>query len=186
MSSYNNSSHSTTPSVSFPFTSGFSQFNKNLSSYSQGSSGSSSSVTNVSEEDDPLFNLILSLVSVIILIFFGFKILKNFVEMFHNYYKDVFQNYNNLNKDDDNKYLRNEIEYNNTSNEILQSINNIKLNNKKDFSKLKEYKNKYDLDSINYSQINNKVLSKKYDNYEYNDKPNIIHFIIDVFKPTKK
>ena len=34
--------------------------------------------------------------------------------------------------------------------------------------------------------INNKILSKKYDDYKYENRPNLINFIVDIFKPTKK
>lgn len=137
-------------------------------------------------DDYELTDLILSLIITIILLFFGFKILQNFWKIFYNYYQDIYKDHNKLTKDDDHEYIRDEIEYKNISNEILKSINEMKLKNQKDFSKLKEYKKKYNLDNINYSEIDNKILSKEFDNYEYNNKPNLINFIIDIFKPTKK
>jgi|TARA_B110000259_G_C14016975_1_gene401670 hypothetical protein len=137
-------------------------------------------------DGDNVKNLILSLISVIVLIFFGFKIFNNMAKLFFNYYGEIFKIHEKNKSDDDNNYLRDEVEFKNKSNEILKNINSIKLQQKKEFSDLREYKKKYDLDNINYSEVNNKILSKKYDDYEYNNKPNIINFILDIFKPTKK
>lgn len=137
-------------------------------------------------DGDNVKNLILSLISLILLIFFGFKIFNNMAKLFFNYYGEIFKIHEKNKSDDDNNYLRDEVEFKNKSNEILKNINSIKLQHKKEFSDLREYKKKYDLDNINYSEVNNKILSKKYDDYEYNNKPNIINFILDIFKPTKK
>ena len=87
--------------------------------------------------------------------------------------------------EDNNKFIRDDVEYVNNSNEILKTINSIKLSNSNEFKSLVNYKKKYNLDTTNYAEINNKVLSNKYDDYEYNNAPNLIHFILDIFKPTK-
>jgi hypothetical protein len=119
--------------------------------------------SNYKNDGDYIKNLILSLISLI-----------------------VFKKYSIAANDDDNKYMRDDIEFKNKSNEILKNINSIKLQHKRELSDVKEYKTKYNLDNINYAEVNNKILSKKYDDYEYNNKPNFINFIVDIFKPTKK
>lgn len=137
-------------------------------------------------DEDYMKNLILSLISLTILIYFSFKIFNNIFKLFYTYYISIFKKYSISTSNDDNKYLRDNIKYKNNSNQILKNINSIKLHHKRELSKIKQYKTKYDLDNINYSEINNKILSKKYDNYEYNNQPNFINFIVDIFKPTKK
>lgn len=129
--------------------------------------------------------LILAFISVAIIIFFGLKVSNNILKLLFSYYDKKYKKYNEDTKDDDNKYIRDDMEFKNKSNEILNNINSIKLQHKKEFSDLKEYKTKYNLDNINYSVVDNKILSKKYDDYEYNNKPNFINFIVDIFKPTK-
>ena len=135
------------------------------------------------EHDDGL-DLLLSIVSVIILLFFLWKILINFLTMWKNYY-DALYGVNYVLPEDNNKFIRDDVEYVNNSNEILKTINSIKLSNSNEFKSLVNYKKKYNLDTTNYAEINNKVLSNRYDDYEYNNAPNIIHFILDIFKPTK-
>jgi len=129
--------------------------------------------------------LILAFISVAIIIFFGLKVSNNILKLLFSYYDKKYKKYNEDTKDDDNKYIRDDMEFKNKSNEILNNINSIKLQHKKEFTDLKEYKTKYNLDNINYSVVDNKILSKKYDDYEYNNKPNFINFIVDIFKPTK-
>ena len=145
-----------------------------------------SRTSNLTTDEDYTKNLILSLISLVVLLFFSFKIFNNLSKLIFNYYKAVFKKYNISASDDDNKYIRDDIEYKNKSNQILKNINSIKLQHKRELSGIKEYKTKYQLDKTNYSEINNKILSKKYDDYEYENRPNLINFIVDIFKPTKK
>ena len=142
--------------------------------------------SNFNTDEDYIKNLILSLISLIVLLFFAFKIFNNLSKLLFNYYRSVFKKYNISTSNDDNKYIKDDMEFKNKSNQILKNINSIKLQHKKQFTDLKEYKTKYNLDNINYSEVNNKILSKKYDDYEYNNQPNFINFIVDIFKPTKK
>lgn len=130
--------------------------------------------------------LILAFISVAIIIFFAFKVCNNISKLLFSYYDKIFKKYHVDTKDDDNKYIKDDIEFKNKSNEILNNINSIKLQHKKEFTDLKHYKTKYNLDNINYSEVDNKILSKKYDDYEYNNQPNFINFIVDIFKPTQK
>jgi len=142
--------------------------------------------SNYKNDGDYIKNLILSLISLIVLLFFAYKIFNNLSKLLFNYYRSIFKKYSIAANDDDNKYMRDDIEFKNKSNEILKNINSIKLQHKRELSGVKEYKTKYNLDNINYAEVNNKILSKKYDDYEYNNKPNFINFIVDIFKPTKK
>ena len=146
----------------------------------------SNNLSNYNTDEDNIKNLILSLISLIVLLFFAFKIFNNLSKLLFNYYKALFKKYNISTSNDDNKYLRDDMEFKNKSNEILKNINSIKLQHKRELNGIKEYKTKYNLDNINYSEVNNKILSKKYDDYEYNNRPNFINFIVDIFKPTKK
>ena len=129
--------------------------------------------------------LILSILSTSVIIFFSLKILSNLSKLIYNYYSAIYKKYNITTFEDNNKYIEDDKQFKNKSNEILKNISSIKLQHKKEFNALRKYKTTYNLDNINYSEINNKILSKKFDDYEYNNQPNFINFIIDIFKPTK-
>mgnify|MGYP006094911455 CR=1 FL=1 len=143
-------------------------------------------VENVDENVDAnVDTLILSILSTSVIIFFSLKILSNLSKLIYNYYSAIYKKYNITTFEDNNKYIEDDKQFKNKSNEILKNISSIKLQHKKEFNALRKYKTTYNLDNINYSEINNKILSKKFDDYEYNNQPNFINFIIDIFKPTK-
>ena len=91
-------------------------------------------------DGDNVKNLILSLISVIVLIFFGFKIFNNMAKLFFNYYGEIFKIHEKNKSDDDNNYLRDEVEFKNKSNEILK--------NRKEEPKINYYTNYYSVASI--------------------------------------
>ena len=87
-------------------------------------------------------------------------------------------------ENDNNHYLRDEYLHRNQNDRILQSIRNLHQNNNKQFADLIAYKKKYNLDDKLHSDITSKVLSSSNDNYEYKNQPNILTFIMDLFKPS--
>ena len=138
-------------------------------------------------EENDMQNLLLSLISLCVILFFLIKITKNFITMWKRYFDEGARLHSSDkdNKYDNNEYSRDEIEFKNNSNQILQNIKLIKRSNNNEFRDLTNYKQKYNLDHKLNAEVNNKILSKEFDDYTYESPPNIIHFILDVFKPTK-
>ena len=105
-----------------------------------------------------------------------------------NYLNESNQVFNTSSADiienDNNHYLRDEYLHRNQNDRILQSIRNLHQNNNKQFADLIAYKKKYNLDDKLHSDITSKVLSSSNDNYEYKNQPNILTFIMDLFKPS--
>ena len=143
------------------------------------------------------FQLALTTICLIILSYY----LLNYITKILTIYKDYYNKYlylNQINKkiaDDNNEYDSDLDLVNNNKNEIIKSINNIRNSHNSEFSKLKKYKENTNkeykleekditLDTNLYSEINSKVLSKKYDNYNYDSNYSIFKFIGDIFKPT--
>ena len=109
------------------------------------------------------------------------KVLINYLnesnQVFNTSSADIIEN-------DNNHYLRDEYLHRNQNDRILQSIRNLHKNNNKQFADLIAYKKKYNLDDKLHSDITSKVLSSTNDNYEYKNQPNILTFIMDLFKPS--
>lgn len=143
------------------------------------------------------FQLSIGIICILVLLYFLFGYISNILKIYNNYYHK-YLHVNQINKtikEDNNEYDRDLDLVNNNKNEIIKSINNIKNSHTNQFSKLKQYKeetnNEYrlnekdiTLDTNLYSEINSKVLSKKYDNYNYDSNYSIFKFIGDIFKPT--
>ena len=127
---------------------------------------------------------------VIILIMCGllYTLTSNIIKMIMNYLNESNQVFNTSSADiienDNNHYLRDEYLHRNQNDRILQSIRNLHKNNNKQFADLIAYKKKYNLDDKLHSDITSKVLSSSNDNYEYKNQPNILTFIMDLFKPS--
>ena len=117
-----------------------------------------------------------------------YTLTSNIIKMIMNYLNESNQVFNTSSADiienDNNHYLRDEYLHRNQNDRILQSIRNLHQNNNKQFADLIAYKKKYNLDDKLHSDITSKVLSSSNDNYEYKNQPNILTFIMDLFKPS--
>jgi hypothetical protein len=131
-------------------------------------------------------NLGIALLILCILIEFFNRITNNFISIFSNY-NDGHRLIYGTNKiaEKDNYRYESDTDFNNKKLQILKSIRRINVNNENTFKDLIDYKKKYNLDTDINSKIDNKILSSENDNYQYNNSPNIIEFLLDIFKPTK-
>jgi len=131
-------------------------------------------------------NLGISILIVLILIEFFNRITNNFITIFKNYIDDgrIIYGSDMINQKDNYNYEDDE-DFNYKKLQILKSIRHIKVNNDKNFEDITNYKKKYNLDYDIKASVDRKVLNKDNDNYKYNNSPNILDFILDIFKPTK-
>mgnify|MGYP001239570465 CR=1 FL=1 len=131
-------------------------------------------------------NLGISLVILIVLLEFFKRVTNNTTTIFKNYFDDhrVIYGSEQTSKNDNYNYSK-DLDYENKKVKILKSIRHIKINNNRTFDDLTKYKKKYNLNTDIKGTVDRKVLSKEYDNYKYENQPNVIDFLLDVFKPTK-
>jgi|TARA_Y100000389_G_C17158326_1_gene363082 hypothetical protein len=142
-------------------------------------------------------SLCISILTFVTLFYFFISYITNLLVIVKDYVSEslLVNKTNKVLKNDNNNFEIDNIQYNNTRNEILKSIKSIKTNFTDDFKKLKKYKENTNkeykeadkdiqLDTNLYSDVNSKILSKKYDNYKYDNSPSIFQFILDIFKPT--
>jgi hypothetical protein len=133
-------------------------------------------------------SLVISIITILIMCGLLYTLTSNIIKMIMNYLNESNQVFNTSSADiienDDNHYLRDEYLHSNQNDRILQSIRNLHQNNNKQFADLIAYKKKYNLDDKLHSDITSKVLSSTNDNYEYKNQPNILTFIMDLFKPS--
>ncbi len=131
-------------------------------------------------------NLGISILIVLILIEFFNRITNNFITIFKNYIDDgrIIYGSDMINQKDNYNYEDDE-DFNYKKLQILKSIRHIKVNNDKNFEDITNYKKKYNLDYDINASVDRKVLNKDNDNYKYNNSPNILDFILDIFKPTR-
>lgn len=131
-------------------------------------------------------NLFISIIIFFIILSMFNKSITNIINIFRLYLEDHKTIYGGekLKDLDSYKYYEDDKYFNNNE-QILNSIKNIRKSQNKAFNNIKKYKDKYDLDSTNYSSSDRKLLYDKDDNYKYKESPNFIDFILDIFKPTK-
>jgi|TARA_B110000259_G_scaffold146048_1_gene164598 hypothetical protein len=141
-------------------------------------------------------SLCISLFTFLVICYFIFSYIKNLLEIIKNYiHESLLVNQTNKKILNDNNNYDHEFNFESNRNEILKSINNIKNNYNNEFNQINNYKDKTNkeyrdankniiLDTNIYSSVNSKVLSKKYDNYDYDNTPSIFQFILDIFKPS--
>jgi len=133
-------------------------------------------------------SLVISIITILIMCGLLYTLTSNIIKMIMNYLNESNQVFNTSSADiienDNNHYLRDEYLHRNQNDRILQSIRNLHQNNNKQFADLIAYKKKYNLDDKLHSDITSKVLSSTNDNYEYKNQPNILTFIMDLFKPS--
>tara|TARA_B110000495_G_C23029815_1_gene612955 strand:- start:710 stop:1213 length:504 start_codon:yes stop_codon:yes gene_type:complete len=143
-------------------------------------------------------SLCISLFTFLVICYFIFSYIKNLLEIIKNYiHESLLVNQTNKKILNDNNNYDHEFNFESNRNEILKSINNIKNNFNDEFNQINNYKDKTNkeyrdankniiLDTNIYSSVNSKVLSKKYDNYDYDydNTPSIFQFILDIFKPS--
>ncbi len=149
------------------------------------------------EMGNNILSLCISILTFLTLCYFFISYIKNLLLIVKDYINQslLINKTNKVIENDNYKFERDNISYDNTRNEILKSIKNIRTNYTDEFSKLRKYKEdtnkKYveaekdiELDTNLYSEVNSKILSNKYDNYKYQNSPSIFQFILDIFKPT--
>lgn len=141
-------------------------------------------------------SLCISLFTFLVICYFIFSYIKNLLEIIKNYiHESLLVNQTNKKILNDNNNYDHEFNFESNRNEILKSINNINNNFNDEFNQINNYKDKTNkeyrdankniiLDTNIYSSVNSKVLSKKYDNYDYDNTPSIFQFILDIFKPS--
>jgi hypothetical protein len=141
-------------------------------------------------------SLCISLFTFLVICYFIFSYIKNLLEIIKNYiHESLLVNQTNKKILNDNNNYDHEFNFESNRNEILKSINNIKNNFNDEFNQINNYKDKTNkeyrdankniiLDTNIYSSVNSKVLSKKYDNYDYDNTPSGFQFILDIFKPS--
>ncbi len=140
------------------------------------------------ERNEMSKSLVISIITILIMCGLLYTLTSNIIKMIMNYLNESNQVFNTSSADiienDNNHYLRDEYLHRNQNDRILQSIRNLHQNNNKQFADLIAYKKKYNLDDKLHSDITSKVLSSSNDNYEYKNQPNILTFIMDLFKPS--
>ena len=140
------------------------------------------------ERNEMSKSLVISIITILIMCGLLYTLTSNIIKMIMNYLNESNQVFNTTSADiienDNNHYLRDEYLHRNQNDRILQSIRNLHQNNNKQFADLIAYKKKYNLDDKLHSDITSKVLSSSNDNYEYKNQPNILTFIMDLFKPS--
>tara|TARA_B100000941_G_scaffold288983_1_gene267021 strand:- start:153 stop:593 length:441 start_codon:yes stop_codon:yes gene_type:complete len=140
------------------------------------------------ERNEMSKSLVISIITILIMCGLLYTLTSNIIKMIMNYLNESNQVFNTSSADiienDNNHYLRDEYLHRNQNDRILQSIRNLHQNNNKQFADLIAYKKKYNLDDKLHSDITSKVLSSTNDNYEYKNQPNILTFIMDLFKPS--
>ena len=140
------------------------------------------------ERNEMSKSLVISIITILIMCGLLYSLTSNIIKMIMNYLNESNQVFNTSSADiienDNNHYLRDEYLHRNQNDRILQSIRNLHQNNNKQFADLIAYKKKYNLDDKLHSDITSKVLSSSNDNYEYKNQPNILTFIMDLFKPS--
>ena len=149
------------------------------------------------EMGNNILSLCISILTFLTLCYFFISYIKNLLVIVKDYINQslLINKTNKVIENDNYKFERDNISYDNTRNEILKSIKNIRTNYTDEFSKLRKYKEdtnkKYveaekdiELDTNLYSEVNSKILSNKYDNYKYQNSPSIFQFVLDIFKPT--
>ena len=140
------------------------------------------------ERNEMSRSLVISIITILIMCGLLYTLTSNIIKMIMNYLNESNQVFNTSSADiienDNNHYLRDEYLHRNQNDRILQSIRNLHKNNNKQFADLIAYKKKYNLDDKLHSDITSKVLSSSNDNYEYKNQPNILTFIMDLFKPS--
>ena len=140
------------------------------------------------ERNEMSKSLVISIITILIMCGLLYTLTSNIIKMIMNYLNESNQVFNTSSADiienDNNHYLRDEYLHSNQNDRILQSIRNLHQNNNKQFADLIAYKKKYNLDDKLQSDITSQVLSSSNDNYEYKNQPNILTFIMDLFKPS--
>tara|TARA_B100000900_G_scaffold244608_2_gene208003 strand:+ start:6015 stop:6455 length:441 start_codon:yes stop_codon:yes gene_type:complete len=140
------------------------------------------------ERNEMSKSLVISIITILIMCGLLYTLTSNIIKMIMNYLNESNQVFNTSSADiienDNNHYLRDQYLHRNQNDRILQSIRNLHQNNNKQFADLIAYKKKYNLDDKLHSDITSKVLSSSNDNYEYKNQPNILTFIMDLFKPS--
>jgi predicted PurR-regulated permease PerM len=140
------------------------------------------------ERNEMSKSLVISIITILIMCGLLYTLTSNIIKMIMNYLNESNQVFNTSSADiienDNNHYLRDEYLHRNQNDRILQSIRNLHKNNNKQFADLIAYKKRYNLDDKLHSDITSKVLSSTNDNYEYKNQPNILTFIMDLFKPS--
>ena len=140
------------------------------------------------ERNEMSKSLVISIITILIMCGLLYTLTSNIIKMIMNYLNESNQVFNTSSADiienDNNHYLRDEYLHRNQNDRILQSIRNLHQNNNKQFADLIAYKKKYNFDDKLHSDITSKVLSSSNDNYEYKNQPNILTFIMDLFKPS--
>jgi hypothetical protein len=144
-----------------------------------------------------ILSLSISILTFLTIFYFFISYIKNLLVIVKDYINEslLINKTNKILENDNYKFEKDNIYYDNTRNEILKSIKNIRTNYTDEFSKLRKYKedtNKeykeaekdIQLDTNLYSEVNSKILSNKYDNYKYQNSPSIFQFVLDIFKPT--
>ena len=144
-----------------------------------------------------ILSLSISILTFLTIFYFFISYIKNLLVIVKDYINEslLINKTNKILENDNYKFEKDNIYYDNTRNEILKSIKNIRTNYTDEFSKLRKYKedtNKeykeaekdIQLDTNLYREVNSKILSNKYDNYKYQNSPSIFQFVLDIFKPT--
>tara|TARA_Y100000389_G_scaffold69121_1_gene65744 strand:+ start:26 stop:514 length:489 start_codon:yes stop_codon:yes gene_type:complete len=144
-----------------------------------------------------ILSLSISILTFLTICYFFISYIKNLLVIIKDYINNslIINKTNKIIDNDNYKFEKDTIIYDNNRNEILKSIKNIRKNYTDEFSKLRKYKeltNKeykeaekdIQLDTNLYSEVNSKILSNKYDNYKYQSSPSIFQFVLDIFKPT--
>ena len=142
-----------------------------------------------------ILSLSISILTFLTIFYFFISYIKNLLVIVKDYINEslLINKTNKILENDNYKFEKDNIYYDNTRNEILKSIKNIRTNYTDEFSKLRKYKedtNKeykeaekdIQLDTNLYSEVNSKILSNKYDNYKYQNSPSIFQFVLDIFK----
>lgn len=126
--------------------------------------------------------LLISISSLIVIIYIFFQILSNLINILKKYNEKVTKRSINFNKvmsqnlanNDDNIYDKNTdkfIENKNLNKEILKSIENQKHDQEKTLQNITTLKKNLHMNATINSKVNNKVLSDSYDNLNYQKPP---------------
>lgn len=136
-------------------------------------------------DGDDLRTLLISIVSLVILLYFITKIGSGIYTALREYFDDIRQLEGEevMKRKDEYRYSGDLDDTRNYNHQIQERLRQIKKSNESEFQKLTDYKKKHDLDSTLYAQVNTKTVSGGHDNYEYVNAPTVIDFINSLFKP---
>ena len=126
--------------------------------------------------------LLISISSLIVIIYIFFQILSNLINILKKYNEKVTKRNNNLNKTMNQTQINNDnyvydkntdkyIENKNLNKEILKSIENQNNDQEKNLQNITTLKRNLHMNSTINSKVNNKVLSDTYDNLNYKKPP---------------